>query len=127
MTAVAGSIELINLNGNEFTVAADSDSSRNLGGFTNEWEANGNGSARLVKTRKTWKIGGLAVSIDDDQDDDTTIQDLMDLKAPFPIFVTFASGKTYQGSGQITGDADTSSQSQTKAIDLSGPGKLTLQ
>lgn len=127
MAAVGGSIESLTLDGRNFAVAADADTGRQMGGFTNEHMANGDGSTRLIKTRTPWKISGLAVEIDDSIDDDTFIQDLMDRTDNFPVSVTMASGETYQGTGQITGDGETSSQNQTKAIELSGPGRLTRQ
>jgi len=127
MPAVAGSIESVTLDGRNFAVAADADASRFMGGFTNEQEANGDGSTRQVKTRQPWKIGGVSVEVDDSNDDDTFLQDLMDRTDNYPISVSLASGETYQGTGQITGDAETSTQSQTKPLDMSGPGRLTRQ
>jgi hypothetical protein len=127
MAAVAGSIEAVTLDGRNFAVAADADANRFMGGFTNEQEANGDGTARMVKTRKPWKISGVSLEVDDSNEDDTFLQDLMDRTANYPISITLASGKTYQGTGQITGDAETGLQSQTKPLDMSGPGRLTPQ
>jgi len=49
MAATGGSIESITMDGREFAVAADAESQRKLGGFENEVQANGNGTARIIK------------------------------------------------------------------------------
>jgi len=56
MSGIGGSIEEVTMNGRTFAVAADADSNRFLGGFVNDVQANGNGSARLIKTRTPWKL-----------------------------------------------------------------------
>lgn len=127
MTAVGGSIEAVNLDGREFPVAADAEAQRKLGGFENEVQANGDGSARLIKTRVPLSITGLTIVIDDDRGDDEYIQALQNRKDYWPLGVTYASGNTYQGTAQIVDESPTSSQSATKAVSLSGPGILTKQ
>jgi hypothetical protein len=125
--ATGGSIESVSLAGRIFAVAADADTNRQMGGFNNEYQANGDGTGRQVKTRVGWSITGLAVVVDDDRGDDEFLQDLQDRKDFYPVAVTYASGAVYQGTGQITGEPTTSSQSTTKPLDLMGPGKLTPQ
>ena len=127
MPAVGGSIESITLDGRIFAVAADAEGQRKLGGFENEVQANGNGTARQIKTRTPWGIDGLTVEIDDSRGDDEFLQDLADRTEFYPIAVSFASGKDYQGTGQLTGENPTSSQSATKQVSLMGPGKMTPQ
>ena len=46
MTAVGGPVESVNIDGRYFAVAADADIGRELGGFTNENQPNGDGTAR---------------------------------------------------------------------------------
>lgn len=125
--ATGGSIESVSLAGRNFSVAADADSNRQLGGFNNEFQANGDGGGRQVKTRVGWSVTGLAVSVDDDRGDDEFLQSLQDRKDYYPIAITYASGAVYQGTGGIVGEPSTSSQSTTKPLDLMGPGKLTPQ
>jgi hypothetical protein len=127
MTAVGGSIESVNLSGREFAVAADAEAQRKLGGWENEVQANGDGTARLIKTRVPLSIAGLTIEIDDDRGDQEFLQDLADQNDFWPLGITYASGNTYQGTGQIVGENPASSQSATAAIDLMGPGKLTKQ
>jgi len=127
MAAIGGSIESISLKGRIFAVPADVEAQRKLGGFENEVQANGDGTARLIKTRVPLSIDGITVAIDDDRADHEYLQNLSNESDFFPIAITYASGITYQGTAQIVGELQTSSQSATGAISLMGPGQLTKQ
>lgn len=127
MAAVGGSIESVTLDGRSFAVAADAEAQRKLGGFENEVQANGDGTARLIKTRVPLSIDGLTVEIDDDRGDHEFLQELTNRNDFFPVAFTYASGFTYQGTAQITGETQASSQSATASISLMGPGVLTKQ
>jgi len=127
MTAIGGSIESVTLAGRNFSVAADADSNRKLGGYENEVQANGDGSARLIKTRVPFMVDGLALSIDDSRGDQEYLQDLSNRKDFFPITATYASGAVWQGTGQIQGELQFSSQNATASLSLSGTGELTAQ
>ncbi|MEE8574114.1 MAG: hypothetical protein V3T30_01775, partial [Thermodesulfobacteriota bacterium] len=122
-----GSIEDVTLGGRSFAVAADAEAQRKLGGFENEVQANGNGTARLIKTRVPLSIDGLTIEVDDDRGDQEFLQELANRTDFFPIAITYASGISYQGSAQIVGENPASSQSATAAISLMGPGLLTKQ
>lgn len=122
-----GSIESVGLAGRTFSVAADADSNRKLGGWENEVQPNGDGTGRLVKTRVAWLVDGLTLSIDDLRGDQEYLQDLKDRLDFFPIDITYASGAVYSGLGQVTGEEQTSSMSTTAAVTLSGPGRLNRQ
>ncbi len=127
MSATGGSIESVTLDGREFPVAADAEAQRKLGGFENEVQANGNGTARLIKTRVPLSIDGLTVEVDDDRGDQEFIQDLANRNDFFPVAITYASGNTYQGTAQVVGENPASSQNATQAISLMGPGVLSKQ
>ncbi len=127
MSAIGGSIESITLNGREFPVAADAEAQRKLGGFENEVQANGDGSAREIKTRVPLSIDGLTVEVDDSRGDHEFLQEFADSSGFKPIAITYASGITYQGSATIVGEMQSSSQSATAAVSLMGPGTLTKQ
>jgi len=127
MSAVGGSIESVTLDGREFPVAADAEVQRKLGGFENEVQSNGDGTARLIKTRVPLLLDGLTLETDDDRGDQEFIQALSDRNDFFPIAITYASGSTYQATAQIMGETQTSSQNATTAVTLSGPGVLTKQ
>lgn len=127
MPAIGGSIESVTLEGRTFPVPADAEASRKLGGFENEVQANGDGSARLIKTRVPLSLDGLTVAIDDDNGDQEFLQELADRNDFFVLAITYASGVTYQATAQIVGEFTSSSQNATAAISLMGPGLLTKQ
>lgn len=122
-----GSIESITLDGRTFSVAADADASIKLGGYENEIQPNGDGTARLIKTRVPFSLDGIAVSVDDLNGDHEFLQSLADGKTTFPLTITLASGAIWQGTGQITGEVPKSSQNATIPLNLSGQGKLSQQ
>ncbi len=127
MAAVGGSIESISLAGREFPVTADADAGRKIGGFENETQSNGNGTTRLIKTRVSWSLDGVVVEIDDSRGDHEFLQELIDRPDDFPTAITYASGITYNGTGQIVGENPASSQSASAPVSLMGPGVLTPQ
>lgn len=127
MASVGGSIESVTFDGREFGVAADAEAQRKLGGWENEVQMNGNGTARMVKTRAPLSIDGLTLDTDDDRGDQEFIQELANRNDFFPISITFASGITYQGTAQIVGELQASSQSAMTTVSITGPGQLTKQ
>lgn len=127
MPSVGGSIESISIRGRLFPVAADADVNRKVGGFENELQPNGDGSARLIKTRVPWMLDGLTVEVDEDRADHEFLQEIADDPDFVPVTITFASGSTWQGRGTISGELQVSSQNATASFQLSGPGALTQQ
>jgi hypothetical protein len=127
MPGVGGSIESVTLDGRTFSVAADAEAQQKLGGFENEVQPNGDGTSRLIKTRVSWSLDGLTVDIDDTQDDAEFLQSLQDGNSFFPVAISYASGAVYQGTGQIVGETQKSSQNATAAVSLMGQGELTRQ
>lgn len=127
MAATGGSIESLTLDGREFPVAADAEAQRKLGGFENEVQSNGDGTARLIKTRVPLSLDGMTLETDDDRGDQEFIQALSNRNDFFPIAITYASGAVYQGTAQIVGETQASSQNATTAVSLMGPGQLTKQ
>lgn len=127
MAAVGGSIESLSLSGRGFPVAADAEAQRKLGGWENEVLANGDGGARLIKTRVPLSLEGVIIEIDDSRGDHEYIQELANSFDFFPVAITYASGITYSARAQIVGDFQASSQSATAPISLQGPGILTKQ
>ncbi|BAV81055.1 hypothetical protein [Vibrio phage CKB-S1] len=127
MAGTGGSIESVSIAGRIFPVASDADSNRKLGGYMNEVQPNGDGSARIIKTREQWMLDGLQLSIDDLNDDHEFLQQVADSNNMETIVITYASGAVYQGEGTITGDLQTSSQSTTASVSLQGQGNLSRQ
>ena len=124
---VGGSIESITWRGRTFSVAADAEVQRKLGGWENEVQANGDGTARLIKTRVPLSLDGLTIDIDDAQGDAEFLQEGQDENSFEPLAITYASGETYQGTAQIVGETQVSSQNATASVSFMGPGKLTRQ
>ena len=100
MAAVGGSIESITLDGRGFAVAADAEAQRKLGGFENEVQANGDGTARLIKTRVPLSIDGLTVEIDDDRADQEFLQELSNRNDFFPVVISYAPDSRRDSSEQ---------------------------
>jgi len=127
MTAIGGSIEEISFAGRVFAVPADNEAQLKVGGFENEVQANGNGTARLIKTRVPNAVAGLTVEIDHTNGDLQFLQ----LRANSKIFevlsITLVDGSVYQGLAQIVGELQASSQSATASVSFAGPGELTKQ
>lgn len=127
MAAVGGSIVSVTLDGRPFAAVADGDTQRKLGGFENEVQANGDGTVRLIKTRVPHSNDPLTLEVDDDRGDHEFIQELSNRNDFFPVTKTYASGITYQGTAQIVGEIQASSQNATITVSLMGPGTLTKQ
>lgn len=127
MAAIGGSIESVTLDGRNFAVPADAEIQRKLGGWENEVQSNGNGTARIIKTRVPFSLDGLTVQVDDDRADHEFLQSLADRNTEWPLAITYASGAIYQGAGQIVGEFQYSNQNSTAALSLMGSGKLTVQ
>lgn len=127
MAGIGGSIESVALAGRNFPVAADAEAQRKLGGFENEVEANGDGTARIIKTRVPLSIMGLTLECDDSRGDGEFLQELANRTDFFPLAITYASGITYQGRAVITGELQASSKNATASVNLTGPGQLVQQ
>ncbi|MHC4620366.1 MAG: hypothetical protein ACYTEQ_21665 [Planctomycetota bacterium] len=124
---IGGAIVEVSVDGRAFTVAADNDASRKLGGSENELGFNGDGTARILKTVVGWALGGLQLACDDANQDQEYLQEKANLSRLYPITVTFASGLTYGGSGQILGELTFANQSTTNSLGFGGSGKFTQQ
>jgi len=127
MPAIGGSIESVDLDGRNFAVAADAEAQRKIGGDENEVQANGDGTARLIKTRVPSAWTGLVLEVDDSRGDHEFLQELADRNDFFPAAVTYASGVVWQGTMQIVGEMQASSQNATASVDLMGQGTVTAQ
>jgi hypothetical protein len=125
--SVGGSVEGVSVAGREFSVATDADTQRKLGGFENDVEANGDGSARIIKTRVPFKLDGLVLNVDDDNGDHEFLQDLANSNRFFTLSITYVSGATYQGTAQLTGELQFSSQKTTATVGFMGPSALVKQ
>lgn len=127
MPSIGGSIESITLNNRVFAVAADADGSRKLGGFENEVLANGDGTARIQKTRVPCQLDGIVVQIDDTKGDQEFLQEVADNNDFVPAAINLASGAIWQGQMIIQGELMFSTMTATATVNLRGTGKFTAQ
>jgi len=127
MSETGGSVESVTLAGRTYAVAADADVQQKVGGFENEIQANGDGSARQIKTRVPWGLADITLSIDPENGDLEFLQDLSNAGDFFPVTISEVSGAIWQGNGQISGEVQRSLQATTASLSLMGTGTLTLQ
>lgn len=127
MSGTGGSIFEITIRKRRFAVFADAASNRQLGGFENEVVSLGDGEAVLVKKRVPFRLDGLQVAIDDNAGDQEFLQEIADANGFVPVTITYVSGRTYQGQGQIEGAIQVASDNTSATITLAGTAKLTIQ
>ena len=125
--AIGGSIENISINNRLFPVAADGDVTRELGGYNNEVQPNGDGSSRKIMTRVTWRLDGVQLEIDNIRGDLEFLQGIADSQDWVPILIEYVDGTSYQGRGTIEGEVTGTSQNATGTMNFKGPGKLEPQ
>ena len=116
----------MSVRGRRFTVAADSDASRDLGGEMVEAQSNGDGTVRYIGTRKPWKVGGLNLATDDGNADQEFLVGIS-LGNEVMCTFTYPDGTTYQGKGKPLGDIVYNNQSGTIPIEFGGGGGLSQQ
>lgn len=115
-----GAIESITIKGRRFAVDAESDMELNLGGFINESKPNGDGSARLVKSRRLAMAKGGALSVDNDRDDNEFLQSVVDETTPVDVDITLVDGTVYSGNMQIQGEFTYKTMEGLCEIELAG-------
>jgi hypothetical protein len=125
--AIGGSMKELGIRGRTFAVTADNDSARKLGGYENEIQANGNGTARVIKTSTPWSLTGIQITVDDDNGDHEFLQEVADDNGVVPITFEYVSGAIYQATGTISGELQFANQSTSCTLDLGGGGKATKQ
>lgn len=119
--ATTGPLENININNRLFPVDGEANAVYKLSGYTNEVKSNGElGSNRIVKSRKTGKLGTVPIVIDDDRGDMEFLQEIMDSNDFVPFYTTTAAGVVLEGSVQITGDPEQGTKEGVMEIELMG-------
>lgn len=126
MAAIGGSIESVSLNGRIFSVTADADATRRLGGKSNDIGNNGDGTGRILQTVTNWSVDGLVLSCDDARGDQS-LSRASRIANFFVVTLTYASGSVWSGRGIVSGEPEHSNTNATVSIGLKGVGKLTRQ
>ena len=124
MSATGGPPETISIAGREFRCTGDSSPSVQLGGFNNEYQSNGDGSTRTIKTRIPWSISGLEVEVDTENEDFEFLNDVKDGADDVDVVLTYSNGTSYAGTGGIEGDLVNDQSKAAAGFEMKGPGKL---
>jgi hypothetical protein len=115
-----GPIESITIAGRRFPVDGEDAAKITLGGFSNEIKPNGDGTARVIKSRVLASISDLNVQIDPNKDDLEYIQEKRNEHTLFDTSVTLVDGTVYAGATQITDEVEYDSKEGTAGISLTG-------
>lgn len=118
--ASGGPWESFTINNRRFPVDAEADISVTLSGFTNEAKANGDGSFRIIKTRKLGKNDKIPLVIDNERGDMEFIQDVMDSFEPVSCLGVEVDGTVWEGYVAITGEPEKSSKEGIMEITVEG-------
>lgn len=121
MAVIGGSLDSVNIAGRNFAVPADTDVEMTLAGYENDSQANGNGTARMIKTRKLASITGVVVEIDDIRDDHQFLEAFSTGTIYEPVTVTLVDGTVWEGEMQVNGELKRGTQNSTASFDLMGP------
>jgi hypothetical protein len=125
--STGGPLTEVSIHGRIFSVASDADVKKDLGGFKNKFESNGDGTTRTIKERKTWSLAGIKLSCDQGRGDQEFLQEKADAAKNGDITATSADGTTYGGRGNVIDDIVFDEKTSTIDVSLAGPGKLEAQ
>ena len=127
MAIVYGSIVECHIKDRIFPVPADTETNRDLGGWSNEVEQNGDGSGRMVKTRTPGVVEGLVLSLDEVRGDQQYLKACADSHDFFECTLVYAGGEIYSGTGTITDKISVNSMKGTCPVTIKSPGGLDKQ
>lgn len=128
MSATGGSVKEWSLRGRSMKADGEADVKMTLGGYSNEAKANGDLSARQIKTAMLPSVEGLVTEIDHEKDDLSFLQEVADGGAFEPFTITYVDGTTFQGKAQLVGDLPAyGSKEATCEVKLAFTGKITPQ
>jgi len=118
--ATGGPLESITINNRRFAIDGEVDAALVLPGYTNESKPNGDGSMRMLKTRKTGKLDKIPIVIDNARGDMEFIQEIMDSLEFVPVLAVEVDGTVWECNGQITGEPEKSTKESTMEISVTG-------
>lgn len=118
--STSGPLESVTINRRRFAVDGEVDAEQAYAGFTNEVKPNGDGTNRLVKSRKPGRMNTIPIVMDDARDDEEFIQEVMDNMDFVPCSFTQVNGVVKDGDMQIVEDPGTSTKEGTKELSFMG-------
>ena len=99
----SGPLESININTRRFPVDGEANAVMNLSGYTNEVKPNGNPNEdRIVKSRRSGKVGAIPVVVDNNRGDIEFLQDIMNSNDFVSFYATEVDDTVWEGNVQIT-------------------------
>lgn len=116
----SGPLESVSINKRRFPVDGEVTAAVSLPGFINEVKPNGDGSLRLIKSRKPGRANTIPIVMDNERGDLRFIQDVMDEKGFIPFSATEVDGTVLDGSGQIVEDPEKDTKEGTMEISYMG-------
>lgn len=120
MAKASGTFESITLAGRRFVCDAECEPEVDLTGYANEAAVNGDGSFRIVKTRKINCIEGIEIQVDVNLGDLDFIKDLQNSSEVFAFTATRVDGNIYSGEVIFTGDVKFKEKTSTMEVAVSG-------
>jgi hypothetical protein len=118
--ATGGPLESFTINNRRFAVDGEANVSVIFPGHTNEVKPNGDGSNRIIKSRKTGKLDKIPIVIDNDRGDMEFIQEVMDNFDFVSCFAVEVDGTVWEGNMMITGEPEKSTKESTMEITVEG-------
>jgi hypothetical protein len=117
----AGDIRQVKINSREFDPKGeDGNVNIDVGGFTNTYALNGNGTGHITQRRKAAGFSDLPLSLDDARKDLEFLQKIADDGDPVPVVMVLASGKTYSGSLVLVGDLGKATGDGIATVEMRG-------
>ncbi len=106
-----------------FSVKSGESANQDLGGYSNDYSMNGNGTGHAIKTAKRWAIDSIQVDITFDGALEF-LQDIANNVVESIIEVSAIDGSVYKGKGTIIGDIKEDTLNGYVTIEVGGAGKL---
>jgi hypothetical protein len=115
-----GPIESITIAGRRFPTDGEDAAKIILGGFSNELKSNGDGTARVIKSRIPASVSDLNAQSDPNKDDLEYIQEKRNEHTLFDFSLTLVDGTVYAGAMQITDEVEYDSKEGTAGLNFAG-------
>jgi len=117
----SGPLESININTRRFPVDGEINAVLNLDGYTNEVKPNGQpGESRIIKSRRSGKIGAIPLVIDSSRGDVEFLQEIMNSNDFVDFYATGVDGITWEGNVQIVESPELATKDGTMEIVVMG-------
>jgi len=117
-------IEHADVGSRNFSVQADQDVLKDIGGYTAEIQINGNGTGHKKMAAKGWELSGIQSETDDVAGDQEFLQAVQDSPEFATITWQHINETVYSGLGTLTGDLKHNTNTGYTALSIMGVGKF---